>query len=74
MVIHPVGDKETYLVTNVYGLQRLESKLKFLDSLEELRDRHSGMPWILRGDFNMIKSLLEKKGGTRVLSKDSLKF
>ena len=26
------------------------------------------------GDFNMIKSLSEKKGGTRTLSKDSIAF
>lgn len=74
MVIQPVGDKETYLITNVYGPQRLEGKLKFLDSLEELRDKHAGMPWILGGDFNMIKSLSEKKGGTRIQSQDSLRF
>jgi len=28
VVIQPVGYKETYLVTNVYGPQRLEGKLK----------------------------------------------
>lgn len=61
MVIQPIGDKETYLIANVYGPQRLEGKLKFLDSLEELRDKHAGKPWILGGDFNMIKSLSEKK-------------
>jgi len=37
LVIQPIGDKETYLITNVYGPQRLEGKQKFLDSLEELR-------------------------------------
>jgi len=61
VVIQPIGDKETYLIANVYGPQRLEGKLKFLDSLEELRDKHAGKPWILGGDFNMIKSLSEKK-------------
>eukprot|EP00253_Pinus_taeda_P032924 PITA_32924 len=74
VVIQPIGDKETYLVTNFYGPQRLEGKLKFLDSLEAFRDRHLGIPWILGGDFNMIKSLSEKKVGTKVLSKDYLKF
>jgi len=62
MVIQLVGDKETYLVTNVYGPQRMDGKLKFLDSLEDLRDRHVGIAWSLGGDFNMIKSLSEKKG------------
>jgi len=74
VVIQPMGDRDTYLVTNVYGPQRMDDKLRFLDSLMDLRDRHAGIPWIMGGDFNMIKSLSEKKGGTRTLSKDSLAF
>lgn len=31
--IQPVGDRNTYLVTNVYVPQRLDDKIKFLDSL-----------------------------------------
>ena len=52
----------------------MDDKLQFLDSLVDLRDRHVGVPWIIGGDFNMIKSLLEKKGGTRTLCKDSIAF
>jgi len=40
----------------------------------DLKDRHVEIPWIMRGDFNMIKSLSEKKGGTRTLNKDSSAF
>jgi len=58
----------------VYGPQRIDDKLKFLDSLGDLRDRHVGIPWIVGGDFNMIKSLFEKIGGMRILTKDSLEF
>ena len=32
------------------------------------------MPWIVAGDFNMIRSLSEKKGGTRQLGRDSEAF
>ena len=74
VVFQPVGDKETYLVTNVYGPQRMEAKLRLLNSLETLRNRHARIPWILGGDFNINKSLTEKKGGTRVLGKDSVAF
>jgi len=74
MVIQPVGVSETILVTNVYGPKKLEDKLILLEALSDLRSRQNGMPWILGRDFNMIKSLLEKKGGTRVLNKDSLTF
>jgi len=62
VVIQHVGDKDTYVVTNVYGPQRTHDKLKFLYSLADLRERHAGIPWIMGGDFNMIKYLSEKKG------------
>jgi len=69
-----LGDREIYMITNVYGPQKLEDKLKLLTSLEELRERYPDMPWILAGDFNMIKSLTEKKGGTRTRGRDSIAF
>jgi len=59
---------------NVYRPQKIDEKLKFLDSLVYLRDRHAGIPWIMGEDFNMIKLLSEKKRGTRALGKDSLEF
>ena len=55
VVIQPMGDRETHLVTNVYGPQIMDDKLRFLDSLVDLRDKHAGVPWIMGGDFNMIK-------------------
>jgi len=45
-----------------------------LEALTDLRNRQNGIPWILGGDFNMIKSLSENKGVTRVLNKDSSAF
>ena len=74
MVIRLVGNKEMYLVTNVYGPQRLKGKLLFLDSLKKLNERHLKIPQILGGDFNMITTLSEKKGGIRKLNKDSEAF
>ena len=62
------------MITNLYGPKKLEEKLKLLTSLEELRERHPDMPWILAEDFNMIISLIEKKGGTRTLGRDSIAF
>jgi len=59
---------------NVYGPQRIDEKLKFLDSLIDLRNRHEEIPWVVGGDLNIIKSLSEIKGGTIMLSKDSIVF
>eukprot|EP00253_Pinus_taeda_P019478 PITA_19478 len=62
------------MITNVYGPQKQADKLKLLTSLEDLRARYTNMPWIVAGDFNMIRSLSEKKGGTRQLGRDSEAF
>ena len=39
-----------------------------------MKERHPELPSILGGDFNMIKSLTEKKGGTKILGRDSVAF
>lgn len=74
LVCQPVGDKEIYMITNVYGPQNLADKLKLLISLEYLRARHPNMPWTIAGDFNMIRSLSKKEGGIRQLGRDSMAF
>ena len=74
VVIQSIGISEIFMVTNVYGPQRIEEKIKLLEALSDLRNRHVGIPWIMGGDFNMIKSLSQRKGGTRALNKDSLTF
>jgi len=74
LVYQLVGDKEIYMIKNVYGPQKQADKLKLLISLEDLRARHPNMPCIVVGDFNMIRSLSEKKEGIRQLSRDSMAF
>lgn len=69
-----IGNSETYLCTNVYGPQKLEDKFSFLHSLMSLKLRHPISKIIMGGDFNMITSLLEKKGGIRKLNKDAELF
>lgn len=69
--IQVIGDSETYLCTNVYGPQKLEEKFIFLRSLLNLKLRYPHAKAIIGGDFNMITTLLEKKGGIRKLNKDS---
>jgi len=61
LVCSLVGDKETYMIKNVYGPQKQVDKLKLLNSLGNIRARYPNMPWIVAGDFNMIRSLSEKK-------------
>lgn len=74
MICQLIVDKVIHMITNVYGTQKQADKLKLLISLEDLRARHPNMPWIIAGDFNVIRSLSEKKGGIRQLGRDSMAF
>lgn len=68
------GNSESYLCTNVYGPQKLEDKISFLSSLLGLKYRHPSSKCIMGGDFNLITTLLEKKGGISKLNKDAELF
>jgi hypothetical protein len=58
------------LCTNVYGPQMLEEKRRMLLDLEDLKTHSNNLHSILAGDFNIITSLVEKRGGTRRLNRD----
>lgn len=45
-----------------------------LEDLDEIYQHHGANHWILGGDFNMITTLEEKKGGLRRLDKDAEAF
>eukprot|EP00253_Pinus_taeda_P026820 PITA_26820 len=68
------GNSESFLCVNVYGPQRTEEKISFLNSLNKLIARYPRSKCIIGGDFNMITTLLEKKGGIRKLNKDAEVF
>eukprot|EP00253_Pinus_taeda_P023436 PITA_23436 len=69
-----IGNSDIYLCINVYGPQKLEEKLKSIKSVMKLKQRYPIAKVIIRGDFNMITLLSEKKGGIRKLNKDSEAF
>eukprot|EP00253_Pinus_taeda_P001472 PITA_01472 len=69
-VFQPIGNSDSFLCVNIYSPQKLEDKLSFLDTLHKIIRRYPSSKCILGGDFNMITTLLEKKGGLRKLSID----
>jgi hypothetical protein len=69
-----IGNTEEVLCTNVYGPQVLEDKRRMLLDLENLKERNSNIHWILAGDFNIITTLAEKKGGNQRLDRDAEEF
>ena len=48
----------------------LEEKRRMLLDLEELKTHSNNLHSIIVGDFNIITSLEEKGGGTRILDRD----
>jgi hypothetical protein len=46
----------------MYGLERLEEKMRILVDLENRRARSRNLHQILVGDFNIITTLAKKKG------------
>ena len=61
------------IIYNVYGPYQATSKEIYLNSMENL-GRWGNKYWIIGGDFNLIKSLKEKRGGQRILNKSNLSF
>eukprot|EP00253_Pinus_taeda_P024473 PITA_24473 len=70
----PIGNSGSFLCINIYSPQKLEDKITFLETLSKIIRRHLRSKCILGGDFNMITTLLEKKGGLRKLNRDAEAF
>jgi exonuclease III len=61
-------------ITNVYGPQSQQDKDSLMKRIAHIKTLLSMPNWILGGDFNMILTLEEKKGGTKRLEPDNGKF
>jgi len=56
---------ERILISGVYGPHVPGEREKFLRNVQVSRRIYPKLPWIVGEDFNMIKSMEEKKGGIR---------
>jgi hypothetical protein len=65
---HVLGMTVQWVLTNVYGHFQLARKPSFLEELRSLKALVGQEHWIISGDFNLIRSLEEKKGGIRTIS------
>ena len=61
-------------VTNFYGPENVGDKKEFLLSLRRLREGMDNAHWVVEGDFNLIASLEEKKGGIHRLEEECETF
>lgn len=71
---HEIGTSKFGTLTNVYGPHHLSKKYHFLHSLPIIQTLLSCSKWIIAGDFNLITSLGEDKGGIRKLDQHSKCF
>lgn len=60
-----IGSAERVLITRVYGPHTRGDREIFIKNVKEARGLYPEMPWIIGGDFNLIRTLDEKKGGIR---------
>jgi len=58
-----IGQSEWVVISAVYGPHTRADRDLFLTQLTKLRSLHQKQRWILAGDFNLITSREEKKGG-----------
>jgi exonuclease III len=69
-----IGSNKEGVLTNSYGPQNNQEKDIFLNNLSYLGELIGQKRWILGGDFNIILTLEEKRGGSKWLDQDSGKF
>jgi exonuclease III len=68
-----IGSNKPGCLTNVYGPPTPRDKPDFLAACTtHTLKQHNN--WVIGGDFNLIRSLEEKKGGSRRLERDSEVF
>ena len=59
------GSSERILISGVYGPHLLRGRKDFLRNIQAIRRIIPDNLWIVRGDFNLIRDLGEKRGGIR---------
>ena len=69
-----VGSTKRILILGVYGPHIPRERENFLKNVQAARRISPGTPWIVGGDFNMIRTADEKKGGIRRLDQNMETF
>jgi exonuclease III len=64
-IFRQIGSETRILISVVYGPPIPGERSDFIKSIRTLSTMHQEKYWLLRGDFNMILNLSEKKGGIR---------
>eukprot|EP00253_Pinus_taeda_P003052 PITA_03052 len=57
-----IGSAEKVLITGVYGPHIAGERERFVKNVKEARGLYPEMSWIIGGDFNLIRTMDEKRG------------
>eukprot|EP00253_Pinus_taeda_P023556 PITA_23556 len=69
-----IGSSEWVALSGVYGPHSPNERKGFLQNMKSIRRLYPEMPWIIDGDFNIIMTLVEKRGGLRRTNQDMEAF
>jgi exonuclease III len=69
-----IGSNRPGHLINVYSPANPRDKQAFLSSMRQTSSHTHYKNWIVGGDFNIIRSLEEKRGGSRRLDRESSDF
>lgn len=67
VVLRQVAMGQVSVITTVYGPSREEDKMNFIEEVRGLGE-HINQPWILTGDFNLVRWLVDRSGQMRGLT------
>jgi len=69
-----IGHINWFLVSEVYGPHITVERGNFLTQMQQLENMHTKKLWLIVGDFNMITSKEENKGGIQREEPDMARF
>ena len=63
LLVHIIGSQQNFLVTFVYGLNYPHERISLWEDIGNFYQQSQHLPWVLFGDFNIVRSISEKQGG-----------
>ena len=63
LLVHIIGTQQRFLATIVYGLNYPHERLPLWADIGSIHQHSQNLPWVLLGDFNIVRSVSEKQGG-----------
>ena len=63
LLVQILDTQQQFLVSLVYGMNSSQERLPLWEAICSLYQSSQCLPWVLLGDFNIVRSVSEKEGG-----------